>query len=260
MRARLLALTALLLFLSASVHGLNLYKLEIEVDLQEAQTQVTEKYFLTIPPEERQGFLNDYEEFGRSLMVWRNNYDFVYPRFGGIDDIEEITFYYDPQAQLLELSYTTSENIAVVAEDAPRTIKWSIPENSFESFITGSIINIPANVQLIFQLPSNATVNSEELSQEIVQQDHQLLLQDYRGSNLLIYYYTDKPIAPPLDLSSFISQLFTDRFMQIILTLLAFVLLAMIVYRRQLARRLEDYVVQHSELGGEKEEEELELE
>jgi hypothetical protein len=244
-----------------SVQAVSLYKLEITVDIGEDKTSFTEKYFLVIPVEERQDFLRDVEGFGRSLMQWRNNYPFIFPHFGTTEEINEISFYYDAETHLLELSYEINENIASIEVDAPRTIKWSIPENFFENFITGTTIEIPANVQLIFNLPKNATVVSEELSREINLQDHQIMIQDYRGSNLLIYYYTDKPIAPPLDVDALIAEFFTNPLNQTAIALLAFLLLAMIIYRRKLTERVENFIVKNSQLA-EKEsiEEEVELE
>lgn len=259
MEKKILLLFFLFMFFSASCQAVSLVKHEIIVSLDEmGEAAFEEKYFLNLTPVEKPKFIEDVEENGKSLIKWRNDYDFIFPRFGSTDDLESINFTFDEEALMLELVYSLKTEVVQKVEETARSIKYSIPSSFFEKFIKGTTIEIPDNTQIIIEIPRNAFVEREEITKEVQIQDSKFFLQGFRGSNIFLFYNINKPIAPPLDTQQLIEQALSNPLNQVVLAVIIVLLALAYFWRGGVVDKIEGFIVRHSQIG--EKEEEIEIE
>jgi hypothetical protein len=250
---------ALLLVFSSVEARIILAKHEVNVVVdEEGYGAFNERYHLVINRFELADFLKDVEENGKNIMDWRIDYDFVFPRFGSTSDLKTINFTFDEENSILEIDYTWRHPFAVKEREEARTIKWNIPASVFSNFLQGSTIVIGPNQSIRLELPSKAKINQDEVSKEIVVQGNLLLLQEFTGSNLNIYYSSDKPIAPSFDTEALLKNALQNPLNQVVIIILVVLLVVLYLNRKPVIRRIEDYLLEHSDFGKPEEETELE--
>jgi uncharacterized protein YegJ (DUF2314 family) len=237
-----------------------LAKHDITVDIDdEGYGQFTEKYDLVINRFEIAAFLQAVEENGKNIMKWRNDYDFIYPRIGSSNDLKTIDFFFDEENSVLEINYTWKYPLAVKEREEARTIKWYIPDSAFSNFIQGTTIKVEPNQLIKLVLPEKVRVDREEISSEISVQGNIMYIQDFTGSRLSIYYSTDKPIAPAFDTELILRNLLQNPLVQLSFIILAVLLVVLYINRKPFITRIENYILENSQLAP-PEEEEVELE
>lgn len=251
---------ALMLF--AAVNARELQRTEIELQLDSSGTaHVAERYYYGFDnPFDLNDFKQIVEKKGSSLLAWKAFDSSISPHFCREQSISNAEFSFDEGQGFLRLEYDCSEQIAAKASEDSRATYWALQENQFSEFGTGSLIVIPSNTTVWVILPQNAEFIGEVLpSGEI--SSNQVKWQGYLPTTrLLLEYKINKPIAPPIETTKLLQDFFANRMNWIFILVLA-VIVALVYWKRErIGKKIEDYIVEHSEITQKSSEEETKVE
>lgn len=253
---------AFLLVFAAFASAITIQKLEMAVEIDEAGlAHVTENYSLkfSLFSPEFEGFKKNKEENGSSLMAWMVDYDWFFPHFGGEPTraISRSFVEFDERDNILTLDYFLKDKFAIVSSDEPRQTKWKISDNKLKSFEAGGLIVVPENTEIIFRLPSNAEVSKSQLSKQAKVEDSTVILSGISTNFVNLEYSMPKPIvsANPFDEVVKAARSYWVFLLAILLVLAG----AAFAKRKEVSKRIEDYIIEHSELEAGEPEEELEF-
>ena len=117
----------------------------------------------------------------------------------------------------------------------------------------GSTIVIPENTVIYISLPKGAYLKAEEMQEGIKIQDNKIILQGIKISGLNIYYYFDKPIAPPVGVEQIAKEFMQNRIYQAIAVVIIAIILVLYFNRGLVAEKIENFILKYSELSEVKE-------
>ena len=223
---------------------------EIFIDLDEkGMAKFTETFYLNISAVEREKFMQDVENNGRSLLRWWMSYEFIKTKFANWLSARDVEVRYDEENKILVINYTTDNVFAVKDKEETRSIRWKILESNFQSFLKGSTLEIPENTIIYIEIPKGAYIKTEEIQEGIRLEGNKIILQNIKVSNLNLYYYFDKPIAPPVGIEQIAKEFIENKIYQIIVAI--FIALALIIYwkRKLVVEKIENFILKYSELS-----------
>lgn len=263
MRKTILALAFLFIAAGAGALDVDRHSIDIAVDAK-GYAVIAEQYALKFANQyEFSEFRETANENGSSLLAWGADYNFFYPRFGGsagINRIAKSSVSFDEGTRTLTLGYELESPFAQIVKDEPRSSLWRIPDRAFSLFQQGGIIIVPENTAITITLPPNAEVVMEGIPAHIAVSGNTVTASAMSTNFLNLQYTLPKPIAPSM--SSFeLVQNFLSGNGIMVAAALAVALVVVFIYRKRISERVEDYIVEHSEIKhAEPEEEEFTLE
>lgn len=264
----LLALMALAAMAQAAT--ITQHAIQIGVDSQ-GLGQVTERFvFLFDSERELIEFRNQAQKLGANLDAWRS-YDATITNYvGSIRPGSGRIGYEEKEGdRQVKLEYQTQSPLFERIETGRQT-EYQINSSAFESFRKGSVYVIPSNTKIVFNFPKQATIQLESLKPEIedpnelaqAQTEKRIFWAGHRSisGNLGLSFSMEKQIAPATSLTQSLKTMIENR--QAYGLAAALLVLASLAYfkRKSIQEKIENYLVQHSEIEHSKESEEIEIE
>jgi hypothetical protein len=252
----------LLITLINSCYALTIKEHEIIISLNtDGKANITENYYLEFAHSfDEQIFMEKAKQNSSSLSAWRAEYDFFYTNLTNKTNprIIKSTIQIDEKSNILVLNYELNEALASIIEVQPREEKWKINESVFQSFIESGLIKIPKNTSIIFQIPFGARIEKKEIEQLALIEENKITLNGITTNSIPLIYIIQKSIAPDVN-TNIIEELFSNQMLLISLIILILFLTGLFYIKRQtIEKKIENYIVEHSEIEG-KEAEEFEL-
>lgn len=238
--------------------ALRVEKLDTQVSIDgQGFASVTENYIL--------GFISDFEfnDFKKSaqrntssLSAWKSDYNFFTPHFAGSTGNTIISSFitFDEGSKTLTLKYALQKKFANLQSSEQRSDTYAVPDSQLAEFNVGGTIVIPENTTIIIMPPANSEVDATKLPDKVrVINGNQIVLSGIQSNSLNVQYNVLKPIAPTSDdLFSGISNTY------ILAPLVALIIIGIYVKRDEIEEKVEDYLVEHSEIKP-RESEEMEI-
>jgi hypothetical protein len=269
---RFLWLFAVLLTMASIAHAATVTQHAIQVDVDtQGFGHITEKFIYSFDTEQQLiAFRSQAQKLGANLDAWRSYDSTITNYVGAIRPGSGRIGYEETEGdRFVKLEYTTAAPLFTKTETARQT-EYSIDSRSFASFQQGSVYVIPSNTKIIFSLPKQATIQLDSLKPEIedpntIQQTQTEKRIFWAGhltisGNLGLTFTLDKQIASPTSLTQTLKTMIENRQAYGIAAVI--LVIASLVYfkRKSIQGKIENYLVEHSEIEHTKESEELEIE
>jgi len=256
----LILLFSIMLAGTAFAYNLSKQEFEIKVD-DKGFGVITEKYYFTfLGSEDLNAFMQAVKKNGQDLLVWQVFDERINPYFETPEIISLIGFSFDPKTNVLELKYSTDNQIAQKAVEDPRSTTWRLKPGFLQKFEQGTLIIVPKSIKISIEFPQAAELKTELLPPTVQTTKNSLLLNNVRVNSLNIQYVIPKPIAQTISLSEIIDWLKNTGLIYVILAALIVLGVVAVIKRKSISERIENYLVEHSEISSREEEEEIEIE
>ncbi len=264
----LLALMAMASFAHAAT--LTQHVIQINVDAQ-GFGQVTEKFvFLFDSERELIEFRSQAQKLGANLDAWRSYDASITNYVGSIRPGTGRIGYEEKEGdRQVKLEYQTQSPLFTKIETGRQT-EYSVDSSVFEFFRKGSVYVIPSNTKIIFSLPKQANIKIESLKPEIedpndiqqAQTQKRVFWAGHRSisGNLGLAFSMEKQIAPATSLTQSIKTMIENRQAYGLAALLLVIASLAYFKRKSIQEKIENYLIQHSEIEHSKESEEIEIE
>ncbi|HLC36435.1 MAG TPA: hypothetical protein VJK05_02405 [archaeon] len=250
----LISLIFMILF-SSLAFSLSLNQNIISVSIgKDGSASFIENYFLRLSELEKEELKKNLEANGKDLIKWQDSYDFFFPHFSEKNELTSINIVFDEANQVLQLAYASNRPFAQKEREEARFSQWVVPDSIFRKFITGTTIVIPENTLIALTLPDEGYFNRDELRSEIKIEGDSLKIIGFQGSGLRITYNVDKPIAR-FNTNEFIQTFFDSPLTQTVAAIILVALIALFFNREKVSKKIENFIVEHSELEQFEEEE-----
>lgn len=248
-----------LLVLISSAGALSFENKMFEVDVSANQPIITEQFILRFDNvAERQSFSDIVAQNGSSVSLWQAYNNEIAPQFGSSNrNIVNATFTYNQSTNTLELRYELEESLTQKIQDETRVELWSM-SGLFRNFEQGSNIVIPKNTTIRLILKPGAEPVGEWTKLATTNRNI-VTFTEISSNNLEVQYKIPKPIAPTFS-ADFLQTLIQESWFQGLI--IVFIILGGIAYwkRKEIIRKMENYVIEHSEFSATDNPEEDELE
>jgi hypothetical protein len=257
----LLTVLMLLFVLAADAHAVYVDHTYIEIKIDKGgDATITESYWLIFESlQDELAFERAKEKNETSLSLWKTDYEWFYPKFGNIIEeemkIKTSNIIFEETENKLVLQYVLHERFAEMVKQEARLSLWRVPNRAFSKFLNGSIYVIPENVRISIIMPEEAQIRSDLLGYPIKTTGNVVELGGTSIKTINVYYEMRKPIGTGVEAFS-LSSLLNNRLFAAAVAA-ALILFAVVAFFKgsQIKERVEDYIVEHTEL--EKEEEEI---
>ena len=255
---KILVLIAVLLFFStayAQVYTHTLHSIEITVD-KEGRAAVVERFFLVFPnARQLLDFRDKSTELGVDLQKWNEFDSKIYPHIGAKEDVRNafISLIEEPQ-KYLELRYALADPLMTKAGETSRIVTYALDDGQFREYDTGSFIVIPQSTIISIILPTPIEIVGT-ISPDATFANNTVTWTGYKSTNnLALKYNLFKQIASQFEVSKAISGFLASDYSTIVLIALLAVIITLYMKRRKIAGRMENYIIEHSELAPKTEE------
>ncbi len=248
------------LFLAQLVLGqfyvLENHAIEINVDT-EGNAQVTERYYLNFQNEiQLADFRQTVSEIGVSFDGWRAYDSRIYPRIGQEKDIvvSGISFVENTSSlDFLEMNYFLKSSIMEKIDETSRVIEYSLKPSAFSSFVDGALLVIPSGTTITIQLPRGVEIEPPVKPDAVVGENTVVWTGYVFGNELELNYLVFKQISS-FDLDQAIQELMQSELFLIFVVIAALILIILLAKRKAIGNKVQNYVIRHSDLGGEEQE------
>ena len=247
-----------LISLSTFPQALSMESLDIAIRIdQQGNGYITENYMLQFSsPFEFEQFKQSAQENSSSLLSWQADYDFFYTHFvteaGTRLNSSSITF--DEQRKVLTLEYDFKDRFATLIKQEQRTDLYRIDDTKFASFNSAGTIVIPEDTTIRIRVPSNAEIDLDKLPQNVqLANGNQIVLSGIQSNSIDIEFRVLKPIAPSGNIIPGVSNVYLT------IPILITALILLYTKKEGIEKKIEDYLVEHSEIKSRQPEEELDL-
>lgn len=264
MNKRILMTVIALLLLSACVSAQSLSAHEIEVNLdKDGFGHVIESYYLKFDSaEELENFQKLVSENASSLIEWRIDLNWFYPRFGKEDEMRTYVSF-DDKEKSLTLDYFTYTALATIEKDEARYTTWTLNEKELRGFNEKGLIVIPENTTVTIILPKTAEIDDAKLTRKAsiinISGKNAVSFSGISTNYINLFYYIEKPIAPSVSLNELLWDYFQETNAIIISAAVLIVVLILYWKRKKIREQIENYIVEHSKITA-FEPEEMEME
>ncbi len=232
------------------------HEIQINVD-ENGLAQVRERFFFAFATTtELHSFEQSAQENGAQLSKWQRFNPLIYPHAGREDQTERgvITLNADPQnplQKIVEYSYQMIDPLGIRLESrTERLARYEISTEKnrglFVPFKVGTVIQIPKYTRLTVELPATARIEEALPAPAQRPAENVIVWQDTQSNQFKLTYGIPQKV-PTIDLTRQVTQVLQTPLGQGILLVLALVLGVGVVFRKQVAKKIEDYLVEHSE-------------
>lgn len=252
---------AMLAFASLSTaYAISRQEFSITIN-EEGFGTVTEKYYFDFANKaDSDSFSQAVKDNGQDFLKWRVFDDKISPYFGSVETISLEGFSYSQAENTLELKYGLDNAISQKTSEDSRSTTWKLNQSLLSKFEQGTLIIVPKNITLAINFPQAAELKAELLPPTVQTTKNSMVLKNARVNNLNIQYVIPKPIAQTISLSELASWLKETGLLYVIISALIIITVVAVVKRKTISERIENYIVEHSEISRKDEEEEIEIE
>ena len=247
-------LSALLIFLvfftgfaGAQYYTINSHTIDIAID-EDGFALISEKFFLSFPNDTQlKEFRAKNEQIGINLDSWKTFDNRIRTYIGRETEINraEVSFV-ETNGKYLEIKYSLNKPIAEKKAETSRLIEFSLSNNFFDQFLQGGVRIIPENTAINIKLPNFAEIQ-QPVKPEAIIGTNQVTWQGYKSTNVLQLNYTlVKQIASISLLGSLDALAKSPLFIFIISALVIFLAIVLV---KTISEKIENYIVENSELG-----------
>src|SRR3989344_3019105 len=152
-----LAILLALIIILGSANAVQVRKQEIEMDIDSGgYAHIVEKYYVDYEStEDRLDFIKMASDNSSSLLAWKVDLDWFYPRFGAEDQSSILRSYVamDEKERTLTLDYFLKDKFATTVSDEVRETKWKIADKQLRAFLKSGLLVIPDDVTITIRLP-----------------------------------------------------------------------------------------------------------
>ncbi len=260
MKEKIILCTIILLLIGtgfSQIYEISSQKIIVEVN-KNGEASIQEKFYLTFPNTYQvEKFREESKELGSSLDAWRNFDSSFYPHIGTASEITSgivnPTLERDGAFYYFELTYDLSSPIMHKTDETSRMITYVLEERAISEFFSGNLVVIPKGTTISFVLPQSTEIRKVPQPEATtwIREDGKKVVNwtGYKSANAFILEYAYwKQIAPSLEISMLFYSLMTSEGLPPILGLL--ILLALAVYwkKKEIGSRLENYIIDHSDM------------
>lgn len=251
---RIIILIAISVFLvsNASALSYSIINHTIEISVNETgNANIIEKFHFYFPSiAQLEEFKQTSENIGLDLEEWEALDSKITAHIGKDRyAIKNISGGFNESSESLEIRYSLLEPIMEKIDETSRVVKYSLKANAFSaSFDAGDLWEIPVNTTIRVILPTNAELTKTPSPKASVFENI-IAWEGYTTSNKLeLEYELIKEIAPSFDIAKFLLNLTSSNLFIPVIAVL--VIIVGIVYwkRNEINSRIENYVVEHSEI------------
>lgn len=257
---RLLPVLALMALFAGFAWALSPTSMAVEMDIgKDGSAHIVETYKIKFDSAaEIDLFKQEAKENGSSLLSWKVDEPWFFPHFADEKSISKSFVFFDEGLNQVSLDYFISGQFATLVADEARETKWKISDQQLKFYSKGGLLVVPENVTIRFNLPAGATIAGEQLSSKVKVEGNSVILNGISTNYVNLQYHIDKPIAP-LNVFRVFGELINAHFL--LFAALALLGLVVLIYKReQLVKKIEGYIIAHSEIEAREQEEELDLE
>ncbi len=241
----------------AQFYILDSQAIEISVD-SVGNATIEEKYFFIFQNEEQLSeFREKVSEIGVSLDGWREYDRRIYPHIGRENEItvNGISFIESAETpEYLELSYSLQTPIMEKESETSRIIDYSLGAKHFAEFVDGGLWVIPAGTSITVKLPRGVEIEEPVRPDALVQENAVIWNGYVFGNELNLDYRFFKQIAS-FDLNQIVLGIVSSDIFWAMALAVALLFLVVVAKRKTLSQKVENYLIEHSDLGGVEEEE-----
>lgn len=253
----------ILILLSLNATAIEVQQHLIEVELNEdGFAKIIEKYELRFEDIlEIDSFNKKAQQNSSSILAWRADFEFFAPRFENSNNrIIRSSISYEEIARTLILEYELEKPLASILKDEPREILFSISGQQLNFFIEEGLIVIPHNTQITITTPINAQILGHNSPAQIPINNNTVFLSGISTSHIDIRYIISKPISTTVNSLELIQEFFSTSSNIIIIVIVLLLIVGIFWKKDRISKKIEDYIVEHSEIEHSGTEEEIELE
>ncbi len=237
----------------------------LKVDRLNVQISVDDQGFASVTENYTLGFISDFEfsdfkleakKNASSLNAWESDYNFFGTHFAGPtgNTITSSAITFDETSRALTLGYGLEKKFARLQSSEQRSDTYTIQDTQLAAFNVAGTIVIPENTTITINLPVNSQVDASGLPDKVqVINGNQVLLNGIQSNSINVQYSVSKSIAPSgIEIINGISNIY------IFAPVIALLIIGIFAKREEIEKRIEDYLVDHSEIKP-RESEEIEL-
>jgi len=251
-----------LFLFTANTHALEIQKHLISVELDETGfARIVETYVIEFDDIlEIDSFTLKAQQNSSSILAWRADFEFFSPRFENPGNrIIRSSISFDEIERTLILEYELENALTTILKDEPRETLFSISGKQLNYFIEEGLIVIPQNTQITIVVPQNAQILGHNSPAQIPINENKVFLSGISTSHIDLQYVIAKPISTRVNSLELIQD-FLSTSSNIIIIIVALIIIAIIFWKKdRISKRIENYIVDHSELEHSQTQEEIEL-
>lgn len=249
MKAKKLLLILIILLMAGSAHALTITQNNSTIALDaDGIAQINENFSLRFDSAmELDDFKQRIGSIGPDFIGWQvYNENFV-PHFGSARDIfiqKKISF--NETERVFTMSYQIKTPITEKTEKNTETI-YTIKQAAFENFIQEGSFRIQKGTDISIQLPPNSALLETSPPSAII--GNEIAWNGFLSSNQFkVSYSIKKPIAPQVSVVEVLQSFFSKQENLFIVIIAIFIIIALYVKRKPINNKIEEFVVQHSEI------------
>lgn len=252
----LIAFIALLFALNCSSQAyiISEHSIKIDVDAQ-GNAQVTERFFLQFHDQQQLlAFREKSKEIGVRIEGWEAYDEKLHPYIGQQDEIatSKVSFI-ENDSTFLEMTYSLKSTLMEKKRETTRVIEYSILSKFFNYFISGSLWVIPQNTTIAVNLPPGAELQ-QPIEPEAEVSGNSVTWSGYKNSSkMTLNYRMFKQIAS-FDFGAVLQQLMKSDLFWVLIAIALIVCAALFLKRKSISNKIENYIVERSDLSKEEEE------
>ncbi|MDD5163071.1 MAG: hypothetical protein PHD95_02570 [Candidatus ainarchaeum sp.] len=257
-------LIAILFFVcpaGAQYYTISSHSIDISID-EDGFALISEKFYLQFPNEfQLQDFLKKNAQIGISLDSWKTFDSRIHTYVGKESELNraEVNFVDSTSGKYLEIKYSLNTPIADKKAETSRLIEFSLQNKAFDQFLQGGVLIMPENTTITVKLPNFAEIQSPVKPEGTISAN-QVTWQGYKSTNVLeLNYVLVKQIASISLLDSANALVKSPLFILFVAAIAAIIIVAAIK-RKKISEKIENFLVENSELGGKEEIEQQEEE
>jgi len=248
----------------------------IDIELDETGfSKIVERYELKFEDILEVGsFTEQAQKNSSSILAWQADYEFFSPRFASSNNriIRSSISIGSPTITVensevsaealntLILEYELENPLAKILKDEPREKVFSFSGKQLNYFIKEGLIVIPENTTITIKLPTNAQILGHNSPAQITVNENNIVLSGISTSRFDLQYSIAKPISTRVNSLELIQNFFSNSSNLVIIVIVLIIIAALFWKKKGISKKIENYVVEHSELEQSQIHEDVELE
>lgn len=233
---------------------------DMEVD-EKGLAKIVEKYNLQFEDINEIDFFTQRTQVNSSsLLAWRSDYEFFYPHFESADNrLTRSSVTFEQETNTLILEYELAKPLMTIISDEPRETKFGFSAKQLNNYLNEGLVVIPENTVINITLPRNSQILGQSILPQIEINNNTITIKPITTSGIKLEYTLTKPIQTRVNSLELIQQFFSNS-SNIIVILIALAIITGFFWKREkIKERIENYIVDHSEIEHSEAEQEIDL-
>ncbi len=257
-----LTLLCAIIMICTTVFALKVQMHTIDVTLNEdGYAIIVEKYYLEFDDILEIDKLNEKAQSNStSLDAWQADYAFISTHLETPDNKTIKTpVTVDPPTGPIVLNYQLEKPFPTILKDEPREKVFSISGKQLKNFINNGVIVIPQDTRITITLPQNAQIIQQQSPISIQTNNNTFVLSGINANKIEVEYSISKPITTTVNIAESIREFFSNSSNTFSVIIMLLIFSGLLWKKDDLGKRIEDYLVEHSELESGAPEEKIEI-